>query len=146
MKILKRMNKLINVDILLTILLAILITCELKVEEDIRQFMNSVFGLVSCSLLVVLMFMYLNPLVAILFLVYFYENVRFDNLQSGLYDKYTNKNALNLMSNTLKINQKKQDVVEIDTINRMAPIIKKREKNISFKPYSYQNETFKLLK
>ena len=82
MKISKSVQKMINADIVVAILLAILITFELKVEEDIRQFMNSALGLLVCSLGAILMFIYLNPLVALLFIVYFYENVRHDNLHS----------------------------------------------------------------
>lgn len=137
MKIPKSVKKMINLDVIITILLAVLITFELKLEEDIRQFMNSVLGLIVCSVVVILMFIYLNPLVAILFLVYFYENVRYDNLSSGMYDKYTNKNALDSLVKTNKITQKKQDVVEIETIKKMAPIVQKREKMLSFKPHSY---------
>lgn len=137
MKIPTSIKKMINVDIIITIILACLITFELKVEEDIRHFMNSVLGLLMCSAVVILMFIYLNPLVAILFLVYFYENIRFDNLNSGMYDKYTNKSALDSLMKTNKITQKKQDAVEIETIKRMAPIVQKREKMLSFKPNTY---------
>lgn len=136
MKLPNSVKKMINFDMIVTILLAVLITFELKVEADIRQFMNSVLGLLMCSAVVILMFIYLNPLVAILFLVYFYENVRYDNLNSGMYDKYTNKNALDSLVKTNKISQKKQDVVEIETIRKMAPIIQKREKMLSFKPHT----------
>ena len=107
MKISKSVQKMINADIVVAILLAILITFELKVEEDIRQFMNSALGLLVCSLGAILMFIYLNPLVALLFIVYFYEkNVRHDNLHSGLYDKYTNKNVLDSLVKSSKISKK----------------------------------------
>ena len=91
------------------------------------------------------MFIYLNPLVALLFIVYFYENVRHDNLQSGMYDKYTNKNVLDALMKTKKITQKKQDVVEIETIKKMAPIIQKRENMLSFKPNNYNKRTYKII-
>lgn len=143
MKVLKTAKKMINVDLIVAVLLATLIIFELKVEEDIRQFMNSALGLLVCSIGVVLMFIYLNPLVALLFLVYFYENVKHDNLQSGMYDKYTNKNVLDTLMKSNKITQKKQDVVEIETIKKMAPIIQKREKSVSFKPNHYNKVSYK---
>lgn len=143
MKVLKTTKKMINVDLIVAVLLATLIIFELKVEEDIRQFMNSALGLLVCSIGVVLMFIYLNPLVALLFLVYFYENVKHDNLQSGMYDKYTNKNVLDTLMKSNKITQKKQDVVEIETIKKMAPIIQKREKSVSFKPNNYNKVSYK---
>ena len=143
MKVLKTAKKMINVDLIVAVLLATLIIFELKVEEDIRQFMNSALGLLVCSIGVVLMFIYLNPLVALLFLVYFYENVKHDNLQSGMFDKYTNKNVLDTLMKSNKITQKKQDVVEIETIKKMAPIIQKREKAVSFKPNNYNKVSYK---
>jgi hypothetical protein len=143
MKVLKTAKKMINVDLIVAVLLATLIIFELKVEEDIRQFMNSALGLLVCSIGVVLMFIYLNPLVALLFLVYFYENVKHDNLQSGMFDKYTNKNVLDTLMKSNKITQKKQDVVEIETIKKMAPIIQKREKAVSFKPNHYNKVSYK---
>lgn len=145
MKFSKAVQKMINVDIVIALLLAILITFELKVEEDVRHFMNSAMGLMSCSLIVVLMFIYLNPLVALLFLVYFYENVRYDNMHSGLYDKYTNKTVLDSLVKTNKVTQKKQDAVEIETIKKMAPIVQKREKMLSFKPSLNKNKNYSLL-
>ena len=143
MKVLKTVKKLINIDLVVSVLLATLIVFELKVEEDIRQFMNSALGLLLCSVGIVLMFIYLNPLVALLFLVYFYENVRHDNLQSGMYDKYTNDNVLSALMKSDRITQKKQDVVEIETIKKMAPIIQKREKTLSFKPNIYNKNLYK---
>ena len=145
MKISKVAQKMINADIVVAVLLTILIVFELKVEEDIRQFMNSASGLLVCSLGTILMFIYLNPLIALLFIVYFYENVRHDNLHSGLYDKYTNKNVLDSLVKSNKISKKKQDIVEIDTIKKMAPIVQKREKILSFKPNSYNDNLYKSL-
>lgn len=142
MKNSKSVQKMINTDIVVAVILAILITFELKVEEDIRLFMNSALGLLVCSLGAVLMFIYLNPLVALLFIIYFYENVRHDNLRSGLYDKYTNKNVLDSLVKSRKISQKKQDIVEIETIKKMAPIVQKREKTLSFKPNTYKDELY----
>lgn len=143
MKLLKTAKKMINANVVVAVLLAILIIFELKVEEDIRPFMNSALGLLICSVSVVLMFIYFNPLVALLFLVYFYENVRHDNLQSGMYDKYTNKNVLDTLMKRNKVTQKKQDVVEIETIKKMAPIIQKREGVLSFKPNNYNKNLYK---
>lgn len=145
MKISKAVKKMINADFVVAVLLAVLITFELKVEEDIRQFMNSALGLLVCSLGAVLMFIYLNPLVALLFIVYFYENVRHDNVRSGLYDKYTNKNVLDSLMKSSKISKKKQDIVEIETIKKMAPIVQKREKMLSFKPNTYKKNLYKSL-
>lgn len=145
MKVLKTAKKMINIDLIISVLLATLIVFELKVEEEIRHFMNSGLGLLVCSIAVVLMFIYLNPIVALLFLVYFYENVRYDNLQSGVYDKYTNKNVLDTLTKSSKVSQKNQDIVEIETIKKMAPIIQKRENILSFKPNSNIKTSYKFV-
>lgn len=145
MKVLKTAKKMINIDLIISVLLATLIVFELKVEEEIRHFMNSGLGLLVCSIAVVLMFIYLNPIVALLFLVYFYENVRYDNLQSGVYDKYTNKNVLDTLTKSSKVSQKNKDVVEIETIKKMAPIIQKRENILSFKPNSNIKKSYKFV-
>ena len=134
MKVSKFLQKMINIDIIMAVILAVLITCELKVEEDIRRFMNSATGLILSIMITILFFIYSNPLVALLFLFYFYENVKHDNLQSGIYDKYTKKSVLDSLLETNKITQKKQDLVEIDIIKSMAPIVKKRENSVSFTP------------
>ena len=139
MKVSKSVQKMINIDLIMALILAILITFELKIEEDIRHFMNSAIGLILCIMITMMLFIYSNPLVALLFLVYFYENVRHDNLQSGLYDKYTNKSVLDSLVKTNKIKQKKQDVVEIETIKARAPIVQKVENIVSFKPNTYNN-------
>lgn len=145
MKVLKTAKKMINIDLIISVLLATLIVFELKVEEEIRHFMNSGLGLLVCSIAVVLMFIYLNPIVALLFLIYFYENVRYDNLQSGVYDKYTNKNVLDTLTKSSKVSQKNKDVVEIETIKKMAPIIQKRENILSFKPNSNIKKSYKFV-
>lgn len=145
MKLSKSIKKMINLDIVVALVLAILITFELKVEEDLRQFMNSALGLVSCLLILVVMFVYLNPLVGLLFLVYFYENIKFDNVHSGLYDKYTNKNILDKLTKSRKVTQKKQDSVEIETIKKMAPIVQKKEKMLSFKSNNVSKHNYKVL-
>ena len=145
MKFLKTSKKYINADVVIAVLLTILIIFELKVEEDLRHFMNSASGLLLCSVIVVLMFIYLNPLVALLFLVYFYDNVRHDNLQSGMYDKYTDKNVLDTLMKSNKMTHKEKDVVEIETIKKMAPLVQKRENNLSFKPNNYNKILYKYL-
>ena len=46
---------------------------------------------------------------------------------------------------TNKVTQKKQDAVEIETIKKMAPIVQKREKMLSFKPTLAKNKNYSLL-
>lgn len=143
MKISKSLKNILTIENVVGVFLAILLTFDLKLEEDLRQFMNSLSGMISCLIILVLMFVYLNPLVALLFLVYFYENVRHDNLLSGMYDKYTNKNVLSALKKTNDLNQKTNDMVEIETIKKMAPIVQKTERTTSFKPNTYTKVAYR---
>lgn len=131
---------------LLGFLLAVLIVFEFKVEENIRGFMNTVVGMVCCIVLVIYMFMFFNPLVAILFLVYFYENVRLDGINSNMYDLNTRPNTMSTLQSSVENVANKKDVVEIETIKKMAPIIKKRENMTAiFKPNDYNKNTWTTL-
>lgn len=128
---------------LLGFLLAVLIVFEFKVEENIRAFMNTVVGMVCCIVLVIYMFMFFNPLVAILFLVYFYENVRLDGINSAMYDSNMRLNVMSTLQSSVENATNKKDVVEIETVKKMAPIIKKRENRTSvFKPNDYNESTW----
>ena len=91
MKLAKKIQKTINIENLMAIFFAVLIIFEFKMEEEIRLLMNSSVGLIISFILVIVFFMIFNPIVAILFLVYIYDNIKFENIQSGLYDKYTKK-------------------------------------------------------
>lgn len=131
---------------LLGFLLAVLIVFEFKVEENIRGFMNTVVGMVCCIVLVVYMFMFFNPLVAILFLVYFYENVRLDGINSNMYGSNTRLNTMSTLQSSVENVANKKDVVEIETIKKMAPIIKKRENmTVLFKPNDNNKNTWTTL-
>lgn len=128
---------------LLGFLLAVLIVFEFKVEENIRAFMNTVVGMVCCIVLVIYMFIFFNPLVAILFLVYFYENVRLDDINSAMYDSNTRPNVMSTLQSSVENTTNKKDVVEIETVKKMAPIIKKREnRTATFKPNDYNESTW----
>ena len=128
---------------LLGFLLAVLIVFEFKVEENIRAFMNTVVGMVCCIVLVIYMFMFFNPLVAILFLVYFYENVRLDGINSAMYDSNMRPNVMSTLQSSVENATNKKDVVEIETVKKMAPIIKKRENRTAvFKPNDYNESTW----
>ena len=131
---------------LLGVLLAILIVFEFKVEENVRAAMNTTIGMIFCIMLLIYLFVCLNPLVAILFLIYFYENVKFDDIHSNIYNMKTKPNVMNSLQSSLLNVSNKKDVVEIETIQKMAPIIKKREKmSLSFQPNDYKLESWSTL-
>jgi len=132
-KLSKNIQKMINFENILGLILSVLIIFEFKIEEDLRQYMNSLVGLVVCLVIVVALFMMCNPIVAILFLIYFYENVKFDNIGLNFYDKNTKQNAINSLSASHDKVKNEKDKVEIEVISKMAPI--KKDAIVTKTPY-----------
>ena len=58
--------------------MALLIVFEYKFENDIRLLLNSPAGIAISLVLLFVMFIFLNPIVGLLFLIYLYENVKMD--------------------------------------------------------------------
>lgn len=131
---------------ILSLIFAILILFEFKMETEVRAFMNTVVGMISCFVLLIFMFICFNPLTAILFLIYFYENVKFDEIHSKIYDENTKPNILRRLQSSVTSTKNEKDEVEIETIQKMAPIVKKPEKsNVAFKPHSMDSNNWSTL-
>ena len=135
MKFAKKLKKTINVENIIAVLFAVLILFEFKMEEEIRMFMNTTVGLILCFVLLIIFFMTFNPFVALLFLIYMYDNIKFDNIQSGVYDKYTKYNVFNKLTNSHIKNKNEKDI-EIDLIREKAPIVEKSLPSKLYSPYS----------
>ena len=135
MKLAKKIQKTINIENIMAIIFAVLIIFEFKMEEEIRLLMNSSIGLIISFILVIVFFMIFNPIVAILFLVYIYDNIKFENIQSGVYDKYTKKNVFKKLTNSHIENKTEKDI-EIDIIKKKAPIVKVSQSEKTYSPYT----------
>lgn len=135
MKFAKKIKKTINVENIIAVLFAVLILFEFKMEEEIRMFMNTTVGLILSFVLLIVFFMTFNPFVALLFLIYIYDNIKFDNIQSGLLDKYTKHNVFNKLINS-DIKDKTEKDIEIGIIQEKAPIVKKSLPSKIYSPYS----------
>lgn len=128
----KKINKLMTLENMLGLLLAVLIVFDLKVEQKIANMINSPLGMVLSLVLLVCLFVVMSPVVGLLFLIYLYETVKYSSSMMAEYTKPIEKVRHNIMSK-LNLAGKSKDSVEIDVINQMAPLIKKGEKmNVNF--------------
>lgn len=141
MKKVPKMSKasMLSFENVLGLVLAILIVFDLKLERHIANVINTPVGIVLSLVLLVVMFVFLNPIVGLLFLIYVYETVKYSS--SFLYE-YTQpvENARKSLMNKLNLsNVPLKDDVEVRVIERMAPIVKKQEAfGVNFVPNSLQ--------
>ena len=133
-----KLTKSLTFDNILGLILAVLIVFDLKVENDLKQVLNSPAGMILSLALLVLIFIFMNPIVGLLFLIYLYECVK----DTGLYpSKYLNtqaakNNILSKLNGSSVIERKTSDKVEMDMVQKMAPIVKKTENaNALFVPH-----------
>ena len=132
-----KINKIFSFENVLGLLLVILIIFELNVEHDIKLMLNSPLGMVLSLIILVLLFIFVNPIVGLLFLIYLYEIVSNKSLfnVNSLFNEENKK--INIL-NKLNLGNNNNDKVEIDVINKMAPIVKKMENiNSRFLPNSH---------
>ena len=124
---------------LIGLALAILIVFDLKLERHLANVINTPVGIVLCLVLLVVMFVFMNPIVGLLFLIYVYETVKYSS--SFLYE-YTQpvENVRKSLMHKLNLsNVPRNDDVEVTVIERMAPIVKKQESfGVNYVPNSLQ--------
>lgn len=107
------------------LLLAILIIFDLKVERNISNLLNTPLGIIFSFLFVILLFIFMNPIVGILFLIYLYDTIQTSDLSTILKD--TKMKALNPIPQTQ---------LEENVIKNKRPIINSgQHNNVSFQPY-----------
>ena len=110
------------------LLLAILIIFDLKVERNISNLLNTPLGIISSFLIVVLLFIFMNPIVGILFLIYLYDTIQTSDLSTLMKD--VKLKALNPI----------QTQLEENVIKDKRPIINAGQHNsVSFQPYMPEN-------
>ena len=121
-----KINKIFSFENVLGLLLVILIIFELNVEHDIKLILNSPLGMVLSLIILVLLFIFINPIVGLLFLIYLYEIVSNKSLLNvnSLFNEENKK--INIL-NKLNLGNNNNDKVELNVINKMAPIVKKME-------------------
>ena len=140
MKLSKRgFKKMLTMENLIGLLLAILILFDVKMNMKMTQFVNSPLGIVLCIIITISLFVFLHPILGFLFLIYLYENVKhlnklFSNLVMNTETKKITNKMKNMNKGTFNVD------VEHEVINDMAPIVKKME-NPQAKFVPMTNET-----
>ena len=118
----KKNYKLFSIDNIVGVLLAILILFNLQIERPIINVMNSLIGLIFSVIFAIILFICLNPIVGILFLIYLFMNIKEAR-------KTTRANVLQ------DLNPPQQLQVEEEVILNKAPIKNQNQgNNVSFQP------------
>ena len=139
-QLMKQTKSLFTLDNIVGIILAALIFFEFKVENDIKDILNSPPGMILALVLLVVIFIFMNPIVGLLYIIYIYECVKDTALHPSKFNGSSGmkQNILKQLNNNPE--RKKEDKVDYDIINKMAPIVKKREKsNSNFVPLINDN-------
>jgi len=115
-------SKLFSIDNIIGVLLAILIIFDLKIERPIINLINTPIGMIFSLIFVIILFIYLNPIIGILFLIYIFINIK--------EAKKTSKN--NILQD---LNPPLEIQVEEEIILNNAPIKNQNKGNaVSFQP------------
>jgi len=118
----KLKSKLFSIDNIIGVLLAVLIIFDLKIERPIINLINTPIGIIFSLIFVIILFIYLNPIIGILFLIYIFINLK--------ESKKTTKN--NILQD---LNPPQQMQVEEEVILVNAPIKNQNKgNNVSFQP------------
>ncbi len=117
-------QRLFSIENLVGILLAILIIFDLKIEKPIANIINTPIGIIFSLVFVIILFICMNPVIGILFLIYLFLNIRHS-------DNYSyNKNKI-----LKSLNPPKNIEVEEEVILMKGPIKNQNQgQNVSFKP------------
>jgi len=120
-------TKILTLENLIGLLLAILIIFDLKVEEPICKLINTTGGKLVSVIVAILLFIMVHPIVGILFLIYMYQC--FNSVSSP---SETSKTTLMTQLNPPYVLQ-----VEEEVILNKAPIKNQNlNNNVEFSPYS----------
>ena len=117
-------QRLFSIQNIVGILLAILIIFDLKIEKPIIQVMNTPIGIIFSLIFVIILFICMNPVVGILFLIYLFINIR-----------QVNNYTFNRNKKLQELNQTQPMQVEEEVILMKAPIKNQNQgNNVSFQP------------
>ena len=113
---------LFSIDNIIGVLLAILIIFDLKIEKPILNLINTPIGIIFSIIFIIILFIFLNPIIGILFLIYLFINIK--------EAKSTKRN--NILQN---LNPPQDMQVEEEIIFVKAPIKNQNKgNNVSFQP------------
>jgi amino acid transporter len=124
----KNVSSIWTLETLIALLLAVLILFDIKIEKPIRDLINTPIGIISSLLFTIILFIFLHPVIGLLFIIYLYETIIKTKTTNGQNKK---NDTLNLLNHDLQETQ-----VEEEVIDKKAPIINKnKNNNVSYKPY-----------
>ena len=113
----------------LGLILALLIVFQMLPSLSVANMINNPFGIVISLILVVLLFVLMNPIVGFLFLIYLYEIIQLsNNFNKQIYPANRNKDLINM-------NSSQTTQLEENLIRSMAPIKNEFQgNNVSYTP------------
>ena len=117
-----KMGKLLSMENILGLLLAVLILTDYKMNSEVISFINSPLGIVLCLIVVILLFLFMHPILGLLLLIFLYENVRYLNQMFKIPPKSETKEATKKMKSLNKGSY--NTTVENEVITTMAPLHK----------------------
>jgi len=113
---------LFSIDNIIGVLLAMLIIFDLKIEKPILNLINSPIGIIFSIIFIIIIFICLNPIIGVLFLIYLFINIK----------EARNSNRNNVLQN---LNPPQEMQVEEEIIFVKAPIKNQNKgNNVSFQP------------
>jgi len=128
---LPRTNNFISFENIVGVLLAILIIFDLKLEEPICNLINTNAGKIVSFIIVILLFLYIHPIIGILFLIYLYQCINTTNYT------YSEQNKYQVLQ---QLNPPKTFNVEEEVILNVAPIKNQNQNNnVNFTDYLNNN-------
>lgn len=113
---------LFSIDNIIGVLLAVLIIFDLQIEKPIINTIKTPIGMIFTVIFAIILFVCLNPIIGILFLIYLFMNF---------------KDSVNPTKNTIlsQLNPPKEIEVEEEIIFMNAPIKNQNKgNNVSFQP------------
>ena len=142
----KSKSTLFTVENLIGLVLAILIVFDLKLEQSLANLINSPVGIVLSLVLLVVLFVFMNPIVGLLFLIYIYETVKYSSSMLFQYTQPVEKVRKSIMNKLNFASENNKDDVEVEVISKMAPLVRKMEKfGVSFQPNSDEQHELNVL-
>jgi hypothetical protein len=140
-------KSMMNIDNFFGVILAILIIFELNVEQDMKMILNGPYGIAISLVLLVITFIFMNPIVGLLLLIYLYENVKMPEMLNMDVKEIKRSNVMNALNSALNHNEnKKINEFDLELVNIKAPLIKVSEnRNANFVPHYNDKLSFKSL-
>ena len=139
-------NKLLTLENAFGLLLAFLIVFDIKAEKGIANLVNSPLGMVMSLIIMIVVFVSMNPIVGLLYVIYLYETVKYSSTLLGDLVKPVEKMRKDVMNKLNNNNMLQEKGVEVEVIRKMAPLVKSPEDaSARFQPNTLVNATYSVL-